>query len=96
MCGKGENGKLEEALRPVFDLSCFSFLQQFDPEMRPLSFLRASVTAQEKAITGDEAGIITPARVACIHSFLSLSLGLLFHVSLHVCLSVCPSGMKSK
>lgn len=34
-------GKLEEALRPVFDLLGFSFSQQFDPEMKPLSFLRA-------------------------------------------------------
>lgn len=41
MCEEGGNGKLEEALRPVFDLSCFSFSQEFDPEMRPLSFLQA-------------------------------------------------------
>lgn len=84
--------KLEEALRPVFDLLGFSFSQQFDPEVKPLSFLRA---LREKAIPGDEAGIIKPTR---LHPYLFSFFGIFSSLSLSsffmrtcalVCLSDC-------
>lgn len=83
-------GKLEEALRPVFDLLGLSFSQQFDPEMKPLSFLRP---LHEEAIPGDGAGIINPTR---LHPYLFfffsvsflISICLLFDVYLCVCLTV--------
>lgn len=83
-------GKLEEALRPVFDLLSLSFSQQFDPEMKPLSFLRP---LHVEAIPGDEAGIITPTRLRpYLFFFFSvsflISICLLFHVYLCVCLTV--------
>lgn len=78
-------GKLEEALRPVFDLLGLSFSQQFDPEMKPLSFLRP---LHVEAIPGDEAGIITP---TCLYLFffsqcLSLSPSVFFFMC--TCVSV--------
>lgn len=56
----GEMGKLEEALRPAFDLLGLSFPQQFDPEMKPLSFLPP---LHEEAFPGDEARVINPTRL---------------------------------
>lgn len=66
-------GKLEEALRPVFDLLGLSFSQQFDPEMKPLSFLRP---LHEEAIPGQEAGIFNPTRLHPYLSFFSRRLSL--------------------
>lgn len=70
-------GKLEEALRPAFDLLGLSFSQQFDPEMNACHF-RAPL--HEEAIPGEEARIINPTRLhPCLCS------------SLAPCLSLAPS-----
>lgn len=86
-------GKLEEALRPAFDLLGLSFSQQFDPEMKPLSFLRA---LREEAIPGDEAGTINPTRLHPYLFFFSwcLSLSPSVFFSMCTCASVCPSQTK--
>lgn len=80
MCGEEGNGKLEEALRPVFDLPCFSFSQQFDPEMRPLSFLRGPPRLPRKRLLQrTEQGSLHPHVWLATILLFSLSLCLLFH-----------------
>lgn len=54
-------GKLEEALRPVFDLLGFCFSQWFDPEMKPLSFLRAfHDPPRKRLLQGMKQGSLNP------------------------------------
>lgn len=93
MCGEGGNGKLEEALRPVFDLPCFSFSQQFDPEMRPLSFLQALSDCPGKGYyRGQSRDHYTD--TCGLHPFDFSSLCLLFSCE-PARLSFWPSQMKS-
>lgn len=106
ICWNGKIGKLEKAFRPVFDLSCFSFLQEpfmkwvFDPWTKPLSSPSCFPCTDwpPKTITGDETGVFTSARGA---SFLLLSVfphsfrvDLYFLVSLIMCESTLNESVE--
>lgn len=70
--GCAEKGEMENWKRHLdpYLTSCVSvFRSSLTQKWGLCHFCGPSVTAQEKAITEDEAGIITPTHVACIHFF---------------------------
>ena len=78
ICRNGEIGKLEKAFRPVFDLSCFSFLAGGCYEMSIWPINKAFVIlflffcfffhdGPPKAITADKTGINPPTCIDSIH-----------------------------
>lgn len=88
ICWNGKIGKLEKAFRPVFDLSCFSFLQEpfmkwlFDPWTKPLSSPACFLCTNwpPKNITAEETGSLHQHT-----SFFSFPFSFSFLVSLIMC-----------
>lgn len=100
ICRNGEIGKLEKAFRPVFDLSCFSFLAGSSYEMSIWPINKAFLILLRffffffhdrppKAITADKTGINPP---TCIDSIHFAWCGPPFFFHLWWCVPACLSG----
>ena len=99
ICRNGEIGKLEKALRPVFDLSCFSFLAGGSYEMSIWPINKAFVIlllniffhdGPPKAITVEKTGLNPPTCIDSIHFAWCCPPFFFFHLWWYV--PACQSG----